>query len=87
MIYNQEILVDNGESVCQENMLLTVNITDPIRKKAMLLHYDEEDVDKIFETLEIQQAESYFGKQKGRYWAQLGTLLTATRQQRQENTL
>jgi hypothetical protein len=35
-------------------MLLAMNITSAIRKKAMLLHYVGEEVNEIFETLEVQ---------------------------------
>ena len=40
-----------------ENMLLAMNITNTTRKKAMLLHYVGEEVNQIFETLEVQQAD------------------------------
>ena len=34
-----------------------MNITNTTRKKAMLLHYVGEEVNEIFETLEVQQAD------------------------------
>ncbi|XP_046857812.1 uncharacterized protein LOC124451232 [Xenia sp. Carnegie-2017] len=38
-----------------ENLLLAMNITNAARKKAMLLHYVGEEVNEIFETLEIDE--------------------------------
>ena len=40
-----------------EYMLLAMNITNATRKKAMLLHCVGEEVNEIFETLEVQQAD------------------------------
>ena len=40
-----------------ENMLLAMNITSAVRKKAMVLHYVGEEVNEIFETLEVQAAD------------------------------
>ncbi|CAB4025728.1 Transposon Ty3-G Gag-Pol poly, partial [Paramuricea clavata] len=40
-----------------ENMLLSMNITSAVRKKAMLLLYVGEEVNEIFETLEVQAAD------------------------------
>ena len=39
-----------------ENLLLAMNITNAIRKKAMLLHYVGEEVNEIFDTLDVPEA-------------------------------
>ena len=44
-----------------ENMLLAMNITNATRKKAMLLHYVGEEVNELFETLEVQEADETEG--------------------------
>ena len=40
-----------------ENLMLAMNITNATRKKAMLLHYAGEEVNEIFETLDVQEAD------------------------------
>ena len=40
-----------------ENMLLAMDITNATRKKAMLLHYVGEEINEIFETLEVQETD------------------------------
>lgn len=40
-----------------ENLLLAMNITNAIGKKAMLLHYVGEEVNEIFDILDVQEAD------------------------------
>ena len=40
-----------------ENLLLAMNITSASRKKALLLHYVGEEVNEIFDTLDVEEAD------------------------------